>query len=248
MVLEDGWGWDGITCGVVRCDSPGREIEEVSIRELARRHGVHRRTVRQALAAAEPPPRKTPTRSAPRLDPYQDLIDAMLRTDLDAPRKQRHTATRILARLVEEHAAEDLSYSTVRDYVRVRRAQIDREAGRGVKAFIAQRHGPGEEAEVDFGEVWVVIDGVRTKCHMFVLWLSHSGKAIHRVYPTQAQEAFLQDHVEAFEAIGGVPTRHIKYDNLTSAVSAVIPQRVLRAEAGKRQQEIPDTGQIGYLD
>lgn len=197
-------------------------VEEMSIRELARRHGVHGRTVRQALAAAEPPPRKKPTRKAPRLDPYQDLIDAMLRTDLNAPRKQRHTATRILARLVEEHAADGLSYSTVRDYVRIRRAQIDREAGRRVEAFIAQHHGPGEEAEVDFGEVWVVIDGLRTKCHMFVLWLSHSGKAIHRVYPTQAQEAFLQDHVEAFEAIGGVPTRHIKYDNLTCAVSAVI--------------------------
>lgn len=197
-------------------------VEEVSIRELARRHGVHRRTVRQALAAAEPPPRRVPTRSAPRLDPFKDVIDGMLRTDLDAPRKQRHTATRVLARLVDEHDATGLSYSTVRDYVRVRRAQIDIEGGRRVEAFIAQHHGPGEEAEVDFGEVWVVLAGVKTKCYMFVLWLSHSGKAIHRVYPTQAQEAFLQGHIEAFDAIGGIPTKHIKYDNLTSAVTAVI--------------------------
>jgi transposase len=197
-------------------------VEELSIRELARRHGVHRRTVRQALSAAQPPPRKSPTRSSPRLDPFKAAIDGMLRADLQAPRKQRHTATRILARLIEEHAAAGLSYSTVRDYVRVRRAQIDLEGGRRVEAFIAQEHAPGQEAEVDFGEVWVVIDGVKTKCYMFVLWLSHSGKAVHRVYPTQAQEAFLQGHVEAFEAIGGVPTRHIKYDNLTSAVAKVI--------------------------
>lgn len=197
-------------------------VEEISIRELARRHGVHRRTVRHALASAEPAPRKAPTRSAPRLDPFKDAIDGMLRADLDAPRKQRHTATRILARLVDEQAATGLSYSTVRDYVRVRRAQIDLEGGRRLEAFIAQHHGPGEEAEVDFGEVWVVLGGVRTKCYMFVLWLSHSGKAIHRVYPTQAQEAFLQGHIEAFDAIGGIPTKHIKYDNLTSAVTAVI--------------------------
>jgi len=59
-------------------------VEELSIRELARQHGVHRRTVRQALAAAEPPPRKRPARSSPRLDPYKDAIDAMLRSDLDA--------------------------------------------------------------------------------------------------------------------------------------------------------------------
>ena len=43
-----------------------------------------------------------------------------------------------------------------------------------------------------------------------------------RVYPTQAQEAFLEGHVEAFQEIGGVPVRHIRYDNLTSAVTAVV--------------------------
>lgn len=32
-----------------------RRDEELSIRELARRHGVHRRTIREALASAVPP-------------------------------------------------------------------------------------------------------------------------------------------------------------------------------------------------
>lgn len=57
------------------------------------------------------------------------MIDAMLVEDTTAPRKQRHTARRILARLIEEYGARELSYSTVRDYVRLRRAQIDLEAG-----------------------------------------------------------------------------------------------------------------------
>ena len=35
-----------------------RRREGLSIRELAERHGTHRRTVRQALADAVPPPRK----------------------------------------------------------------------------------------------------------------------------------------------------------------------------------------------
>lgn len=104
----------------------------------------------------------------------------MLVEDTTAPRKQRHTARRILARLIEEHGADELSYSTVRDYVRVRRAQIDVEAGRRVEVFVPQEHAPGAEAEVDFGEVWIVLDGVKTKCHMFIFRLSHSGKAIHR--------------------------------------------------------------------
>ena len=77
-----------------------------------------------------------------------------------------------------------------------------------------QDHAPGAEAEVDFGEVYVILDGVKTKCRMFVYRLSHSGTAIHRVYPTGGQEAF--------HALGGIPTRHIRYDNLTSAVVQVI--------------------------
>jgi transposase len=146
----------------------------------------------------------------------------MLVEDTTASRKQRHAARRILARLIEEHGGEELSYSTVRDYVRVRRAQIDVEAGRRVEVFVPQEHAPGAEAEVDFGQVYVVLDGVKTKCHMFIFRLSHSGKAIHRIYPTQAQEAFLEDHVEAFNEIGGVPVKHIRYDNLTSAVRALV--------------------------
>lgn len=67
-----------------------------------------------------------------------------------------------------------------------------------------------------------MLAGVKTKCHMFAFRLSHSGEAIHRIYPTQAQEAFLEGHIDAFEDIGGIPTRHIRYDNLTDAVVKVI--------------------------
>lgn len=91
-----------------------------------------------------------------------------------------------------------------------------------MEVFVPQEHAPGAEAEVDFGDVRVVLAGVKTKCDMFAFRLSHSGKAVHRVYPTQGQEAFLEGHIEAFNAIGGVPTRHIRYDNLTAAVKKVL--------------------------
>lgn len=197
-------------------------VEELGIRALARKYGVGRGTVRKALASALPPERKTPVRTAPKLQPFKLAIDEMLRVDLDAPRKQRHTATRIHHRLLDEHHA-DVSYGSVRDYVRARRVQIEIEAGRRTtQAFVPQMHAPGAEAEVDFGEVWVILAGVKTKCHMFTFRLSHSGRAVHRIYSTQSQEAFLEGHIAAFEELGGVPRLQIKYDNLTAAVKRVL--------------------------
>jgi transposase-like protein len=65
-----------------------RQREGTSIRELARRYGVHRQKVRQALRDATPPPRKAYVREAPtKLGPAKPLIDAMLLADLEAPRK-----------------------------------------------------------------------------------------------------------------------------------------------------------------
>lgn len=205
-------------------------LEGMSIRGLARKYGVHRRLVREALTHAEPEPRKTPERHSPQLEPLKDIIDGWLRDDLDAPRKQRHTATRIHARLVGEHGAA-VSYWTVRDYVSRRRPQIWEEAGRGpARAFVPQHHPPGQDAEVDFGELWVRLAGVMTKCYLFVLRLSYSGKAVHRVFATCGQEAFLEGHVHAFEVLGGVPAGTVRYDNLKAAVWRVLVRGRAREE------------------
>src|SRR3989475_6942016 len=84
----------------------GREREALSIRALAERHHVHRRTVRQALAAALPPPRQTPQRDAPRLGPWKGQLEAWLTADQTVPRKQRHTARRLWQRLRDELGAD----------------------------------------------------------------------------------------------------------------------------------------------
>lgn len=205
--------------------------EGLSVRALARKYGVHRRLVREALTSAEPAPRKQPVRRSPQLEPLKEVIDGWLRADLDAPRKQRHTVTRIHARLVAEHGAAGVSYSAVRDYVARRRPEVAEEEGRGpARVFIPRHHPPGQHAEVDFGEFWVRLAGVMTKCYLFVLRMSYSGKAAHRVFATCGQEAFLEGHVHAFSVLGGVPAGQVRYDNLTAAVWRVLLRGRAREE------------------
>ncbi len=192
----------------------------LSVRALAQRYRVHRRTVRQALASALPPPRRTPTRDAPVLGPWKALIITWLEADQRAPRKQRHTARRIWQRLCDEHGAT-VAEPTVRAFVAKVRAEL---RGQVTEVIVPQLHPPGAEAECDFGECYVDVDGVRSKLYLFVLRLSASGRAFHRAYPTQAQEAFLEGHVAAFADFGGVPHR-VRYDNLKPAVSRVLRGR-----------------------
>jgi lysophospholipase L1-like esterase len=104
---------------------------EMSQRALAEKYGVHRRRVRQALTSAVPPPRKKPAPRTTVLDPATGWIDAMLREDATAPRKQKHTARRVHQRLAQEYGFDQASYSTVCDYVLVRRPQIEAEVLEG---------------------------------------------------------------------------------------------------------------------
>jgi hypothetical protein len=88
-----------------------------TIRGVAKQFGVHRRIVRQALASALPPERKTPTRTEPKLESVKAFIDDILRADQQGPRKQRHTAHRIWVRIIGERPEAGVAESTVRHYV-----------------------------------------------------------------------------------------------------------------------------------
>jgi transposase len=195
--------------------------EGLSIHALARRHGVHRRAVRQALSSPLPPPRKRPAgRPAPRLGPYRGLIDSWLAADLKAPRKQRHTARRVWERLAGEHGAE-VAERTVREYVAARRRELGLVVG---EVFVPLCHEPGAEAEVDWGEATIVIAGRPRKLHLFLMRACFSGACFVQAYVRCTQQAFLEAHVQAFDFFGGVFAL-IRYDNLGLAVAKVLKGR-----------------------
>jgi transposase len=152
--------------------------EGLSIRALAKRHGVHRRAVRQALASPVPPPKRRPEyRPAPKLGPYRVLIDEWLAADLRAPRKQRHTARRVWQRLRAEHGA-DVSELQVDRYVASRRRMMGE-----VEAFVPLVSDAGVEAEVDWGQAQVILRGEPVEVHVFLDARVPFGRVVRGGFP-----------------------------------------------------------------
>ena len=184
-------------------------VEGWSERAAARRFGLARETVRKMLRYRLPPGyrRQQPIR-CPKLDAFTGVIDQILRDDQHRPKKQRHTAKRICERLRAEHDFTG-GYTIVTAYVR------EQKLG-GQEMFVPLAHPPGD-AQADFGEALVVIDGVERKAHYLVVDLPHSDDAFVKACPAETTEAFCDGHNAAFHYFGGVP-RRIVYDNTKLAV------------------------------
>jgi hypothetical protein len=185
---------------------------------VARKLGIHRRLVRQALANAQPPERKRAQRERRVLGPLMPWIDHILEVDRRVPRKQRHTAHRIWVRLQAEWPAHPIAESTVRQYVR----QKKQEFGLATRPVcVPQCYSWGQEAQVDFYEAVAELGGEPVKLQVFTMRSMASGAAFHRAYFRATQQAFLEAHELAFAYFGGV-FRTLRYDNLKAAVKKIL--------------------------
>ena len=200
-------------------------VEGVSKRAICRDYGVGWRTLNKMLEHAEPPGyRSREERARPKLGSFLGLIDEILDRDADpsTPKKQRHTAKRIFERLRDEHGYQG-SEVQVRRYIATHRRTR-------AEVFVPLSQPPGE-AQFDFGEATVEIDGIRCKAALAVMTLPYSDAFFVSAYPRECTETFQQGHVSAFEFFGGVPTK-TAYDNTSIAVTKVMlgPERELTRE------------------
>jgi len=79
---------------------------------------------------------------------------------------------------------------------------------------------PGEEAQIDYGTLYLRIGegGRQRKVHVLLVTLSHSRKAYVEAVLSQSSESFLRSLENAFRHFGGVPAR-LCPDNLAAAVT-----------------------------
>ena len=203
--------------------------EGMPIREIERRTGLSRNTVRKYLRAGTVEPQfKVPERPS-KLDPFAEKLSGWLRVEAGRSRKQRRTVKQMHADLVT--LGYDGSYNRVAAFVREWKADRQRDAqtiGRGT--FVPLVFMPGEAFQFDWSEDWAIIAGERTKLQVAQSKLSHSRAFIVRAYLLQTHEMLFDALTQAFRVLGGVPRRGI-FDNMKTAVDRIGAGKVRQVNA-----------------
>jgi transposase len=185
-----------------------------SYSEIARRLGLDRRTVQKHIE--HPECINQPRKSAPRsslVDPFRDQIAAYLKDDPE------YRASRIYDKL--KRCGYDGGYELVKRVVRSEKQD------KNAQAYIRFETEPGHQAQMDFAEFQVVQpDGTIKKYYLFALILGYSRMLYGELLERCDMIAFLEAHIRAFQALGGVPTE-ILYDRMKNVF--------LRRLAGKTE-------------
>ena len=196
-----------------------RHRDHFSIREISRRTGLSRNTVRKYLRSDSVEPRFNVPERASKLDPYADKLSHMLRLEAGKSRKQKRTIRQLHTDLIG--LGYEGSYNRVAAFAREWKAARQREqqtSGRGI--YVPLAFLPGEAFQFDWSEDWAIIGGERTKLQVAHFKLSYSRAFTLRAYPQQTHEMLFDAHNHAFGVFGGVPQRGI-YDNMRTAVDKV---------------------------
>jgi transposase len=193
--------------------------DQLSIREIARRTGLSRNTIRKYLRSDVVEPKfKVPYRPS-KLDAFADRLAGWLKAEANKPRKQKRTLKQLHADLVA--LGYQGSYGRVAAFARAWKEERQREqqtTGRG--AFVPLVFQPGEAFQFDWSEDWAIIGGERMKLQVAHVKLSHSRAFFLRAYLLQTREMLFDAHYHGFRVLGGIPRRGI-YDNMRTAVDRV---------------------------
>ncbi len=193
--------------------------DEIPIREITRRTGLSRNTVRKYLASGVVEPRYPNRKSPSKLDDYELTLTSWLFRESRRHRKQRKTVKQLHSDLVQLGYVG--SYDRVAAFARYWRAEQQEAMKTAARnTFVPLSFAPGEAFQFDWSEDYAPLNGVNTKLQVAHFKLSHSRAFFVRAYLLQTHEMLFDAHYHAFMVFGGVPERGI-YDNMKTAVDKV---------------------------
>jgi transposase len=193
--------------------------KKMPIREIARRTGLSRNTIKKYLRAGIVEPQFQSLDRPSKLDPFAEKLTGWLVTEQRKSRKERRTAKQMHADLVQ--LGFDGSYERVASFVREWKGERQRAThttGRGT--FVPLVFRPGEAFQFDWSEDWAYVGGERIKLQVAHMKLSHSRAFLVRAYLLQTHEMLFDAHWHGFRVFEGIPSRGI-YDNMKTAVDRI---------------------------
>ncbi|MDL2249010.1 IS21 family transposase, partial [Tyzzerella sp. OttesenSCG-928-J15] len=196
------------------------EVEGKSLREISRVTNLNFRTVQKYTIKTDWNETAKPKKVSyyPVLGDYIETINDWLQADEREPRKQRHTIRQIHKRLVKEKGFTG-SYSSVKKYIRKKRLR----EGKTLDGSLPLSHNKGH-AQIDFGELkYYDSQGNGQKGHYLTICFPYSNAGFVQVFKSENQECLLEGMKSIFTYVGGVP-KVIKADNMTTAVTKILPQ------------------------
>jgi len=176
-----------------------REMEGLSVTELAHRFDLDRKTVRRCLRGEEWRPYKRSAFRSTILTPHQGYLKRR------AP--EVCYSARILFQELRASRGYTGSYETIKQFV-----SPLREAGaEGELTQTRFETPPGLQSQIDWGQAFVAFGLDRVKMHFFVLTLGFSRRGFCCGYPDEQLGQFLDAHERAFDHFGG-HTSELLYD------------------------------------
>lgn len=188
------------------------QLQQKGPYQIAQEVGMDPKTVRKYMAQEDFSPKPPALESRiSKLDPYKSTIESWLKEDEQNRYKQRHTGKRVYDRLCQSVPEFDCSYPTVVRYVR----EIRKRQQLSKNGFLELQWHPGE-AQADFGECDVILNGIRSVCRYLVVSFPQSNAAFVQCFLGETAECLSQGLMDVFRHIGGVPWRLV-LDNATGA-------------------------------
>ncbi|MFM8453623.1 MAG: IS21 family transposase [Gammaproteobacteria bacterium] len=182
--------------------------EDRSVREIARKFGVNRKSVDRLLTRGRVAIEKSYSNRGSLIDPYMDDLTAMLE-------KEEGLSIKVLFQRIRSQGFPG-SYTLVRESVSGLREKLNKRKSK--EAFFTLDFALGQASQIDWGEFEDYFeDGI--KLHCFTMVLCYSRLIYVEFTRSERFEDFIRCHENALKYFGGKRTTEFWYDNLPTAVS-----------------------------